>query len=229
MRFLCIDTSGETAIAFVDGRDVLAGARDESARHHTESITPLVRRVLADAGVPEPLTSDALDAVAVGTGPAPFTGLRAGLVSARIIARAAGVPVYGASSLDVLARQALDRLPSDSEVVVASDAKRKEVYWARYRAKGPDDVEAIAGPDVAAPEKMLNALRSGDIDAELAMPEAFRPPALEGVGRIGLPELDAAVLARLVAARLSRGLTADDMGTEPLYLRRPDIQGQPRG
>ena len=126
MTELCIDTSGATAVSIVRDGQVIGASRNESGRHHAESITPCVLEALEDAGLPADASHAGLDAVCVGTGPAPFTGLRAGLVSARVFAKAAGIPVYGVCSLDAIARLALDHLSPDTHVYALTDARRKE-------------------------------------------------------------------------------------------------------
>ncbi|RRC95599.1 tRNA (adenosine(37)-N6)-threonylcarbamoyltransferase complex dimerization subunit type 1 TsaB [Schaalia canis] len=227
MTILCIDTSQATAIALVRDGKVLARTRNESGRHHAESITPLVREALADAGLPTTLTEAGLTAIAVGTGPAPFTGLRAGLVSARVFAAAASIPVYGVSSLDVIARQALDLLSQETEVIALSDARRKELYWARYRTEGPDDVTRLEGPEVESAADLARSVKSNAVRLVSCAPLPPHAEAdLAGLEQGPIAPLDAAVLARIVTARLSRGLE-DSLDTEPLYLRRPDIHGQP--
>ena len=128
MTELCIDTSGATAVSIVRDGQVIGASRNESGRHHAESITPCVLEALEDAGLPADASHAGLDAVCVGTGPAPFTGLRAGLVSARVFAKAAGIPVYGVCSLDAIARLALDHLSPDTHVYALTDARRKELY-----------------------------------------------------------------------------------------------------
>ena len=122
MTELCIDTSGATAVTVVDDGKILGSSRNESGRHHAESITPCVLEALKEAGLPTDAAKAGLDAVCVGTGPAPFTGLRAGLVSARVFAKAAGIPVYGVCSLDVIARAALDHLSPDTHVYASVNA-----------------------------------------------------------------------------------------------------------
>lgn len=227
MSELCLDTSSATKVALVRDGVVLAHAENDSTRRHAESVTPLVREVLHSSGVSGPLAEAGITSVLVGTGPAPFTGLRAGLVTARVLARAAGAEVYGASSLDIVARQALDLLPPDAEVVVITDARRHELYWARYRAEGPDDVRAVDGPRVSTPRTVVNAMR--ELDALLVPAGTVPDHAVEALQQVPLgPEvsLDPSVLVRIVASRLARGQT-QRLGTEPLYLRRPDIQGQP--
>ena len=146
MLVLGIDCSDGVSVALCRDHEVLARADGADPRRHAETLAPAVAWVLDEAGVDR----RDLDAVAVGTGPAPFTGLRVGLVTAKALARALGIPAYGVGSLDVLARQAFEVLGTgyDGEVVVAADARRREVYAGRYRRAG-DDVVAIDGPAVA--------------------------------------------------------------------------------
>ena len=83
MREIALDTQAATAVAIIEDGRVIGRAHNDSGRHHAESITPLVREALGDAGLPSTLADAGIDRVLVGTGPAPFTGLRSGLVSAR--------------------------------------------------------------------------------------------------------------------------------------------------
>ena len=234
VRILCIDTSGGSAVALVDAPDggpttLLAAASSPDPRRHAETLTPLVQEVLGGGSIAD------VEMIAVGTGPAPFTGLRVGLVTARALARGRDIPVHGACSLDVLARQAFDALDGRDarrEILVAADARRREVYWARYRALGDDDVERLAGPEVGAAAVAAAANRVGAPDT----PAGFAPD-LMGPGTALYPEqlpatpglparLDPAVLARLVRSRLARTAAGEDveLGTQPRYLRRPDVQ-----
>ncbi len=227
MIALCLDTSSVTSVALVRDREVIARAHNDSVRHHAESIVPLLRQVLSEAGISGPLADVGISQICVGTGPAPYTGLRAGLVTARTIARAIGVPVRGASSLDILARQALDVLAPHLPVMAVSDARRRELYWGLYRAQGPDDVAALSGPSVGTPRQVANAV--GDSRALVVCSGPLPTHAREALGQAPSGPaitLDPAVLVRLVSARLERGQT-ERLGTQPLYLRRPDIQGQP--
>ena len=227
MREIALDTQSATAVAIIEDGRVIARAHNDSGRHHAESITPLVREALQAAGLPAQLADAGIDRVLVGTGPAPFTGLRAGLVSARVLARVAGVPAYGVSALDVIARQGLDLLPPDTRVYAIADARRRELYWGSYLAAGPDDVTLEGRLEVGDVASLLAAMRHapGLVVAGAPIP-AHSAPALARADLGPQIELDPAVMSRIVATRLTRG-ESDRLGTDPLYLRRPDIQGQP--
>ena len=226
MTELCIDTSGATAVTVVDDGKILGSSRNESGRHHAESITPCVLEALEEAGLPTDAAKAGLDAVCVGTGPAPFTGLRAGLVSARVFAKAAGIPVYGVCSLEVIARAALDRLSPDTHVYALTDARRKELYWGHYLAEGPDDVRLLGRLEVGYARTLSSALREqeGLLVSDAPIP-AHSADELAGAEVGPVLPLDPSVMVRIVRARLARG-GEDRLGTEPLYLRRPDIHGQ---
>lgn len=227
MREIALDTQATTAVAIIEDGRVIARAHNDSGRHHAESITPLVREALQAAGLPAQLADAGIDRVLVGTGPAPFTGLRAGLVSARVLARVGGVPAYGVSALDVIARQGLDLLPPDTRVYAIADARRRELYWGSYLAAGPDDVTLEGRLEVGDVTSLLAAMRHapGLVVAGATIP-AHSAPALARADLGPQIELDPAVMSRIVATRLTRG-ESDRLGTDPLYLRRPDIQGQP--
>jgi tRNA threonylcarbamoyl adenosine modification protein YeaZ len=150
---------------------------------------------LADAG----LGVEDLDAVVVGCGPGPFTGLRVGMASAAAFGHALGIPVHGVCSLDAIG------VHTEGDVLVVTDARRREVYWARYR-----DGVRTAGPAVAAPTDV-----PADADAVAGSPEH--------TVLFDLPRLDPVypTPAGLVAAVAD---WADPAPLVPLYLRRPDAK-----
>jgi len=115
-------------VALHDGTRVLAEATMAGRHRHAELLAPAIAQVLADAGADR---AD-LTAIAVGVGPGPYTGLRVGIVTARVLGAALGIPVHGVCSLDVIAADV--QLP---RFLVATDARRREVYWARYDETGP--------------------------------------------------------------------------------------------
>ncbi|WP_084102295.1 tRNA (adenosine(37)-N6)-threonylcarbamoyltransferase complex dimerization subunit type 1 TsaB [Demequina sp. NBRC 110051] len=200
---LAIDTSASVSVALLDdaAETVLSERAEFAPRGHAELLSGFVEHVLADAGV----TGADVSRIVVGTGPAPFTGLRVGLVSARTLGFAWGVPVMGVCSLDALAAA------HGGEVTVVADARRKEVYWATYR-----DGVRVEGPAVAAPDAVATV---GTVVGRGALlyPEVFS--AAEG------GDVDPAWLARVAVRREAAGET--DFPVEPMYLRRPDVHGVP--
>ena len=222
MAVLALDTSAAVAVALTDdsGRTLAARSLQEH-RRHAELLAPLVSEVLAEAGVDR----TEITAVVAGTGPAPFTGLRVGLVTARALALALGVPVHGVCSLDAIAAQAVRdlALAVGTEVLVVTDARRREVYWARYRVTGaatdPERaIELVAGPGVDHPAVVAADGIAGVVVGRGAM---LYPDDLPSTAGAPL-DPDPTELARLALHRL----TADPgtaLPTEPLYLRRPDV------
>ena len=195
---LALDTATPAVtVAVADGDHVLAERSTVDARRHGELLAPSILAVLEDAG----LTRLDLTAVAVGVGPGPFTGLRVGLVTARTFGAVLGLPVLGVCSLDVLAYAGA---ATGLDVFrVATDARRKEAYWADYAAGARVD-----GPHVDHPADIAYDGPVVGLGAQL-YPEAF-PDGREPL------HPNAADLARHVAAGLPT------LEPVPLYLRRPD-------
>ncbi|HKP42665.1 MAG TPA: tRNA (adenosine(37)-N6)-threonylcarbamoyltransferase complex dimerization subunit type 1 TsaB [Mycobacterium sp.] len=145
---LAIDTATPAVTAGIvrlEGVEVLAERVTVDARAHAEQLTPNVVAALADAG----LTVDDVDAVVVGCGPGPFTGLRVGMATAAAYGHALGIPVHGVCSLDAIG---IESAATASEILVVTDARRREVYWARYR-----DGVRVEGPAVNAPADVPGA------------------------------------------------------------------------
>ncbi|TDB93803.1 tRNA (adenosine(37)-N6)-threonylcarbamoyltransferase complex dimerization subunit type 1 TsaB [Actinomadura sp. 7K534] len=178
-------------------------------RRHTELLTPSIAGVMAEAGA---APAD-LSAIAVGVGPGPYTGLRVGLVTARSMGDALSIPVHGACTLDIIAWATGRTEP----FAVVTDARRKEVYWARYhscRARA-------TGPAVGAPSDVLDGAPAGlPVVGEGAtlFPDVFGGGAHEPL----LPT--ATALAELTVARLAGMKVPELLPPEPLYLRRPDAR-----
>jgi tRNA threonylcarbamoyl adenosine modification protein YeaZ len=207
---LAFDTATPAVTAALhDGERVLAESTVVDARRHGELLIPAVERVVATAG--RDLAE--VTGVVVGVGPGPYTGLRVGLVTAAVFGDSLGVPVHGLCTLDGLA-WAAGEAGLDGPFAVATDARRKEVYWARY--DGPRT--RVTGPAVDRPADIADAVRGlPSIGAGAALyPEVFtghRPvPAHQSAG----------ALAALAAYRLERGEPFEP--PLPLYLRRPDAQ-----
>jgi tRNA threonylcarbamoyl adenosine modification protein YeaZ len=163
---LAIDTATPAVTAGIvklDGIEVLAERVTVDARAHAEQLTPNVLAALADAG----LSVGDLAAVVVGCGPGPFTGLRVGMATAAAYGHALGIPVHGVCSLDAIA---IESAGTVSEVLVVTDARRREVYWARYR-----DGVRVDGPAVNSPADVPGAAEA------LARPAVY--PTASGLVR----------------------------------------------
>jgi tRNA threonylcarbamoyladenosine biosynthesis protein TsaB len=206
---LAVDTATPAVtVALHDGTAVVAESSQVDARRHGELLLPAVDRVLGDAGT----GLDAVTGVVVGVGPGPYTGLRVGLVTAATFGSVLSVPVYGLCTLDGLAYAAgLSGL--EGPFAVATDARRKEVYWARYEAPRT----RIGEPAVDRPADIAEQLAGLPVvGAGAALyPDAF-PDAR------GPEHVSAGALAALAAERLAAG--AQLLPPQPLYLRRPDAQ-----
>jgi tRNA threonylcarbamoyladenosine biosynthesis protein TsaB len=205
---LALDTaSAAVSVALHDGHSVLAARSGAPSPRHVELLTPLISEALAEIGAkPADLT-----AVAAGVGPGPFTGLRVGLVSARAFGLALGLDVLGVCSLDAVAAGAVAGGLEAPEFLVAIDARRREVYWARYRLDPTTGLPVRAeGPHVTLPADVVRAGlpvvgRGGEL-----YPETLGPPLLP----FDPPAAELAVLAVHGEPYL--------VPAEPLYLRRPD-------
>lgn len=202
---LALDTSSpQVTVALTEGEAVLAERASAQTMKHGELLAPLVAAVLDDAGA---MRQD-VTAIGVGVGPGPFTGLRVGLVTARTLAHVLEVPVYGVCSLDVLAVEALDTGAVGDEFLVATDARRKEVYWARYL-----DGVRVDGPAVERPADLAPCIGAG---VPVVGEGAALYPDLLG-GAVGPLRPSAGWLGRVLAQE-----RAELLDPEPLYLRRPD-------
>lgn len=214
---VAIDTSGPVTSLGI-GRAGEAGARfsQEGGRKHAEVIDQLMHRVNAELAGKRP------DAIAVGVGPGPYSGLRVGIAFGIGLAKAWQLPVVGACSLDAIAwkyaREVNDANGTATEFVVVTDARRGEAYWARYSA----NATRVAGPQVTS--------RSA-IDFDVPV--------------VSEHHVDPAIMASKVAEYLEQGHAVVDtdhqwvphgadgsdvsvspgplLAPRPLYLRAPDI------
>ncbi|MGV8874929.1 MAG: tRNA (adenosine(37)-N6)-threonylcarbamoyltransferase complex dimerization subunit type 1 TsaB [Rhodococcus sp. (in: high G+C Gram-positive bacteria)] len=172
------------------------------ARSHAEILTPNILECLTEARI----TAADLDAVVVGVGPGPYTGLRVGMATAAAFGDALGVPVYGVCSLDAIAAAVAE----PGSLLVVTDARRREIYWARYEAG-----VRVAGPDVIAPAE----LAPGGVDVVAgSAPHA---------ATFGLPVRDVqapspASLVTVAAGDIEGRVVPGPL--VPLYLRRPDAK-----
>lgn len=187
--FLAIDTStSRTSVALVeDGALLWHGFRD-GATAHGSALPQLVSEGLAQQST--------VDHVVVGMGPGPYTGLRVGIAFAISFGRARGIPVTGVCSLDAIAA-----LIHEVDFIVATDARRKEIYWARYingaRTEGP----SVDLPNLVAESGVL-AFGEGSLKYHLTTNEEFLFPDM--------------------AALVELSKNSDNEINEAMYLRRPD-------
>jgi tRNA threonylcarbamoyl adenosine modification protein YeaZ len=194
---LALDTSTVVNVGLARGERVLATATVADQMAHVEQLMPLVSECVDTAAV---RVAD-LGQLVVGVGPGPFTGLRVGVVTARMLSYVLRIGLRGVCSLDVLAAQFAPESPG--EFVVATDARRREVYWARYSSLGV----RLGEPRVSRPSDLPRLPVIGPA-ADLYASQLQAVP--------GPRSMDPAVLA-------TTGATQPDAGYEPLYLRHPDV------
>lgn len=197
MLVLGLDTSTPAvSVGLVDSdRGALAECVVVDAKRHGELLAQGIATVLREAGVDR----RGLGAVAVGLGPGPFTGLRVGVVTAATLADALGIPSYGVCSLDAL---------GTGERVAMTDARRREVYWARYDATG----SRVVGPNVDKPGDLVERLHGVPVMGDGAIAYGG---VLAGLDLRSEPRYPSA----LRIAELAR-----TPGLLPMYLRRPDAE-----
>jgi tRNA threonylcarbamoyl adenosine modification protein YeaZ len=201
---LVVDTSSQAVTAAVVDVSGVPAMRGEqvtlNARGHGELLAPSIATALDETGAGP---SD-LGAVVAGLGPGPYTGLRVGLVTAAVMADALHIPAYGVCSLDAIGAA----LPGDAALLVATDARRKEVYWAAYE-RGVRTHEPTVGPPADIDTSAYTAVAGHGAtlyDFGLPQRDVLYPPAL--------------ALVRCALDRISSHAASEAL--VPQYLRRPD-------
>ena len=142
---LGIDTSTRVCVGLARDGEILASRNVGDSRSHAELLMVTIEEILAEAG----LSATDLSGIAVGMGPGPFTGLRVGIVTATTLAIALNIEVFHVCGLDVLALDVAANNP-DQDFITCIDARRKELYWARYDCRG----HRMEGPFVTAPDRL---------------------------------------------------------------------------
>ena len=213
-NYLSIDTSAHASVALLDSvtGTVLGERTSPRGNDQTETLAGFVRDLLAEH---HQVGAD-LAGIIVGVGPGPYTGLRVGLVAARTFGFVWKVPVHGVMSLHALAERVLDTEQVPAEFVVAADARRKEVYWAKYDASG----ELLDGPHVGL-AATLPALPVYGVGASL-YPEQLAEAGAHGVEESLDWIAQAGPLGRRGIKDLANGVDLSD--TSPQYLRESDAQ-----
>lgn len=199
---LALDTSTLVCAGLArEGQQVASRAVGDN-HSHVELLIPTIDAMLTQAGA----TWGELSRIGVGVGPGPYTGLRVGLSAAATLSLISGAPLRGVASLDLLAAQWSATKQAPHEFVVASDARRKELYWARYR-----EGVRVGTPQVGAPDRIPEmAIAGPGVDV---YPELLADRRPESAPR--------AIDAGFLAAHLDE---LPDAGVEPLYLRKPDAE-----
>lgn len=197
---LAIDTTAGTSVAVLRDGKMLAEIHHDSGMKHAELIGNAIKSALAVAGV---RASD-LTCVAVGRGPALFTGLRVGIAAAMMLADGLELPLLGVVSHDALALELMQQRESTLPLLVTTDARRGEVYWAVYSQLDAHGIPVcVEGPHVGKHDAVQSQLKTtlGEFD--------------EATGGA-----KASFIARLADLQLAAGSENTDVSA--LYLRAPD-------
>ena len=207
MLILAIDTSAGTSVAVLRGQDVLAEVTHTEGQKHAEQIGSTIADAIAQARV---APAD-IKAVALGRGPALFTGLRVGMAAAIMFAEGIGAKTFGVVSLDALALSAISggaQASAQSPILITTDARRGEVYYAAY--SGLDAFGApitIEGPGVMKPAELDDHLANRNL----------APIRFVGGQDVAV---SAAALGQVFAAQQAGGIASQDITA--LYLREAD-------
>ncbi len=181
---LAIDSSSGTSAAVFRGSELMSRADFEDPFGHAENIGQAISDALVAAGI----TASELTDVVIGRGPAPYTGLRVGMAAGISLARTLKLKLHGVMVLDAIAHS------ESGDLVVTTDAKRGELFYAKYSAG-----DRVEGPEVIAPQA-------------LAIPGGFQH-ITKGC--------DAVMLGEFALAALASGLDLSDVSA--LYLRSADV------
>lgn len=229
MAILSIDTSAAVSVSVLTDSGVeLASAHVPQERRHAEELTPVIVATLDRARcLPQDITT-----VVAGRGPAPFTGLRVGLVTAQTFAFGVGATTVGVCSLDAIAAEAAQTRGYEpgTRILVLSDARRKEVYFSHYHVEdttsttpgGLPHLTVLTGPGVMRPHDLADAGLLDNTKIIGRGAELYRSDMPAEALDLQAPSVPSTtVLAQLACAALARG---EDLPATPLYLRRPDAQ-----
>lgn len=249
--FLCLDTAtSRTTVAMVSGAGELLA---ESAVDHSDPGEVALTQIDSALDIANVAKSD-LAAVVVGVGPGPYTSTRVGCVVAQTIGFTLGIPTVGACTHDAIALQVVDGRAHalahgddwdpHGAFIVATDARRKEIYWAAYDEHG----SRVRGPEVAKPDAVVELARDLFGETPAVAGDGFaRYPDFADLGQIRLvgPKhpsahwlanvigIDNVLTAELHSGALvdheSNGqdlvdLQASAFAPYPLYLREPDAK-----
>lgn len=210
-----------------DGGRVLAEVLIAGDRRHAEQLAPAIKRVCDESGV----RLDQLTAIAVGIGPGLFTGLRVGVTTAKVMAQALRIPVVAVSSLDLIAAPLLDGHGGHAHTLVVPviDARRREVFSARYRVV-PGGMQREGEYTVGSVEELIADLEAENEHVLLAGDGVSRyREQFAGLDRSDMagPEFEApsvAALVQLATGRVEREEFVQPWDVHPMYLRESDAE-----
>jgi tRNA threonylcarbamoyladenosine biosynthesis protein TsaB len=212
---LAIETSSELASCALLNGETLLSRSSSGVRTHSQSILPMVQELLAEAGI----ALSNCDAIAFGSGPGSFTGVRTACGIAQGLAFGAGLPVVPVVTLPAMA-QACREQTGASDVLAVLDARMGEVYWAQYRYA--DGWQQVVAPTLCAPGDLaplpaqtpLAACGNGfSAYSEVFAGRDFAAAALVDI----MPH--ASQVARLAAIEFAAGHALTPAEAQPLYLR----------
>jgi tRNA threonylcarbamoyladenosine biosynthesis protein TsaB len=226
VRLLAVETATDlVGAAIAVEATATAACWSLGRRRHAESLAPMVQDVCRHSGV----ELSELDAIAVDVGPGLFTGLRVGLAMANALGTSLGIGVLGVGSLELLAEGAAEG-GWRGELASVVDARRGQVFVARFTVSGDGSVRRLGVPGRCRPDD-LPALLTDDAGAGEVL--AVGDGALRYAGQLGeVPGVRLAgaafpspqVLASLASRRALRdGLPEPGVPAQPEYLRAPDV------
>lgn len=190
---LAIDTSAGSSAAVFAGAELLSFISLDDPFGHAENIGNVIAQALAEAKVSNP----EITSVAIGRGPAPYTGLRVGMATGLAIAESLKVPAYGVVTLDAVSMLFANK----SEFVVVADAKRRQLFARCYRGLGESQLPSpVSEPEVFEPAEIATRFPSTEV---------FQTPC------------SAREIGRFAIAALRQGIDLSDLSA--LYLRSPDV------
>lgn len=220
---LCLDTATpRVSVAFGHDGAVLGSVELGTGRRHAEQVAPSIEYLRNRLD----LDLTHLAGIAVGVGPGLFTGLRVGITTARVMAQTLRIPVIGVPSLDLVAYP----LRHTHRLVAAVfDAKRREVFHARYRPV-PGGVQRVSEYEVSAPGKLVAELLAAGDDVLLAgdgiacYGEEFAAIDRAEYAGSEFSAPSAAALVALATARMEREEFSAPWEIHPMYLRKSDAE-----
>lgn len=223
MKILAFDTSGLTgSVSLNDNESILAEWSLSSQETQSRRLLPTVNYILTNTGI----SLEDIDAFAVTVGPGSFTGIRIGLATVKGLAMATGRPVLGISTLDAIAANfAFTSLP----VFPVIDARKKQIFTARYQPDGRGNLIKVTPESVLFPEEFVSKIKEPVILAGDAVPvyQEFFQEHLEARAIFSpshLAYVRASTVGYLAAKRFLSGERDDAASIVPIYIRPSEAE-----